>query len=771
MAGLAPRNRARPEVRTRVMDRAQSRLGRVGRVIAPYAVPAAVFLVIVLVMFWRAWTPIEGERRAFAWDAKFEYWGDLELQADGLATGELPLWNPHDRLGYPFYADPQVGLLYPVQWPLVVAGAITDTPWWLVTVKVLLHFEICALGMFALLRRRKLPPACCYLGGIIAITSYPMLHNSFSALNWSFAWVPWWLYAVERWIDGPSWGRSLAMAVTAALTALAGGWAAFWYGGLVVGPFAIAGVIVAARAKSGDERRVYLRRLAITGGAAAGWFLVLAGAQVLATSGLVGDTVRDERDVKFFGTTVFSAVDIFGFFVPRAQGENVYLGWGPILWVAFAVALRPTVRSLVLAGVFGLAILCAMGDGGPLPSFASIMPAFGLFRRAHRYLYVGVIPIAILAAEGLALLPTLDADARARLRKAVVVATWLVVAVCGVGFAVKVAHPWKPDAVRDAFGWGIGAGLVGGFLTWLVLAHPTLRGVLVIVVAVAGIDLWVARTQKIEAAFQAVPVPAFDAKALAIVGGDAVPRRIYDNKKIQFRPGIRLGLRDLGGYEGDPLALQRFQRVLDAVKRSPKSAATVGIATIFDAERPIAVQPPDGKQLEPGVTALVNAAPDVQWFDAASVAPDGAAALSRALAAPPGTIAVVEAPQIGGLRARLERVDAAGAAPVTGRLTALALTSLRAEIDAPADGLVRINELYYRKGWTARVDGAEVPIVAVDGWARGVLVGPGHHVIEMEFSATGYLVGAAISVLGWLASLAFVVAAWRRRGRGRAAEA
>jgi hypothetical protein len=113
---------------------------------------------------------------------------------------------------------------------------------------------------------------------------------------------------------------------------------------------------------------------------------------------------------------------------------------------------------------------------------------------------------------------------------------------------------------------------------------------------------------------------------------------------------------------------------------------------------------------------------------------------------------VVEAGQLDpALRSRLERVDAAGAPPVAGRLTAMTLRTVRAEIDAPADGLVVVGELYYRRGWTATVDGAEVPIVAVNGWARGVPVGPGHHVIEMTFSATYVICGDLIRRLpAWL---------------------
>jgi hypothetical protein len=737
-------------------------LRRIGRTIAPYAVPAAVFAAIILVLFWRAWTPIEGEQRAFAWDAKWEYWGDLQLEADALRGGELPLWNPHDRLGYPFYTDPQAGLLYPVQWPLIAAAAAADSPWWLITIKVLLHFEICALGMFALLKRRKLPDPSCYLGGIIAITSYPMLHNSFSALNWSFAWVPWWLLAAETWIEKPTWSRALAMAVTAALTALAGGWAAFWYGGLVVGPFALVAVIAEVRARSSEERRGYVRQLVRTGGAAAGWMLVLAGTQIAATSGVIGETVRDSRDVKFFGTTVFGAIDIWGFFDPRAQGENVYLGWGPILWAGAACALRPTARNLALAAVFGLAVVCAMGDAGPLPSFASVVPAFGLFRRAHRYMYVGVIPVAVLAAHGLALLPTLDDAARLRVRRAILIASTILVTVCGVGFAVKVAHPWKPDPVRDAFGWGIGAALVGGFTTWLVLSYPKLRAMVIIAVVIAGLDLWSARIGKIEGGFQAIPTTPLDRKVVELVGRGPAPRRIYDDGKLGYRPGIRLGIRDLGGYEGDPLALQRFQRVLDAVKRAPINAAKVGIAFLFSADKP--ATGPDVTAVGAGMARVNAPIADVMWFDRAEVAPDQSAAFDRALAAAPGTIATVEAHQLeAALRARLQRVDAPGAPPVAGRLIAVDLNHVAAEIDAPADGLVMIGEMYYPRGWTAEVDGREVPIVAVDGWARGVAVGPGHHRIAMEFGATGYIIGAVVSVLGWIATLAFVIVSRRRR--------
>src|SRR5690349_4573406 len=100
---------------------------------SPYVVPALVWVAIVLALFWRLWTPIPGARRTFGVDALWAYWGDLKLQLAAYRSGQLPLWDPYDRAGYPIYADPQAGTLYPIQWLLLGIGRIAGgAGWWLV---------------------------------------------------------------------------------------------------------------------------------------------------------------------------------------------------------------------------------------------------------------------------------------------------------------------------------------------------------------------------------------------------------------------------------------------------------------------------------------------------------------------------------------------------------------------------------------------------------------------------------------------------------------
>jgi uncharacterized membrane protein YfhO len=105
---------------------------------------------------------------------------------------------------------------------------------------------------------------------------------------------------------------------------------------------------------------------------------------------------------------------------------------------------------------------------------------------------------------------------------------------------------------------------------------------------------------------------------------------------------------------------------------------------------------------------------------------------------------------------------------VPGALVRLGRNRLRATVEAPADGVVVILEGYYRRGWSATVDGKAAPIVPANAAFRGVLVGPGAHVIEMEYRAPGYLALGALVPLGLLAIGGLVVLG-RRRDRAVAA--
>ncbi len=735
-----------------------------------WLVPATVFLVIVMAVFWRLWTGIDGARRAFGWDAQWEYWGDLQFLHDSFAAGELPLWNPFDRGGYPLHADPQAGVLYPINWILVGLSFLTGPVWWLVTIKIVLHFWIAAFGTYVFLRRRRLPEAACYAGGIFLILSYPFSHAMFSALNWGMAWAPWMLLAVDWWSEKPTPGRAGGVALAFGISQLTGAPAAFWYALIVVVPYGTWAIAHHARA-SGDPR-AYLKRAAVTTAIAGGLFVAMVAAQLHATSEMVTHTIRDARDLDFVGTTAFTGEDLMAFMVHGmpAPSEAPYITIVLLFATATLLSVEPTARRLVLTGAAVMGVLCAMGNlAGFLPFSASLVPPFGFFRRAHRYLYVTMLPLSILGAEGLALLARTElAAARRRYGWVLIGAGALGLLVFGIGYVVTAPKGKEAEGIRDAYAWTVAAFVVS---TWALHQLVTREGrwkqiFLAVAVVVLGVDLWHARAPIVEKNFYPIPTVPRD-KLAGELAGVPLEARVYDREVLRFRPGIRLGIRDLGGYEGDPLALARYARLLKMVQANPLLLGHANVRWLLEegktTTKPNVLTKTGLTVRYAGAWEVPQVAPAVMWIDAATIVDGGEQqALDALKNATPGTVAVLERGTLHGDEAA--RASDGGVLPsATGRIVSYGRSRLTAEIDAPAAGVVVIHESYY-PGWRARVDGQPAHIVPANGLFRGVLVGPGPHHIEMEYPATAYRVLAPLSLLGLVAALALL---WRERRRDR----
>ncbi len=740
------------------------------RAAAPYVVPALVFLAVLLAMFWRIWTPIDGARRAFGWDAQWEYWGDLQFQLDAYRAGELPLWNPFDRAGYPFHADPQAGVLYPVTWLLLLVGRLIDgVPYWLLAVKTILHFWIAALGVYAYLRRRGTPAAACYAGGFIFVFTYPYMHNSFSALNWSMAWAPWALLAVDAWAERPSFGRGAWVALALGMGYLAGAMASFWYTLLVVVPYGVWAIVHHARI-AGD-RRAYLRVAAASAAVAVGLFIAMIAAQFTATRALIPHTLRDVRDLEFIAGGAFQPDDLLSFLVPRFPGENCYIGFATALWVGAAVTIRPTARTLVLGAIATVGVLCAFGNVAPYLAFgASTVPPFGFFRRPHRYLYVTVLALALLGADGLTSLMKMEGEElRRRAARFVLIAGGLAVVVFGFGVVVKTTAPKNEDLYRDAYALAFVSAVVGAWVTRQVIAKEgRLRVVFFTIAAViTALDLATAQYKKLDVNLFPVPTTRRDADVRGLAG---VPldARVYDREVLRFRPGIRLQIRDLGGYEGDPLALSRYAGYRDAVKRRPALLAHGNVRWLL--EGPTSRTKPDVLRkdglvpFKGGIFEVPGAVPAVLWFDAARVVGGAGEALNELSAAPPGTLALVETGTIAGADAATLAEGAR--APVPGRIVSFARNRIEVEIDAPDDGLVVVHEAYY-PGWQVTVDGAEGTVLPANSLFRGVRVPTGAHRIVFRYAPPLYvpLAVLALAAMGGALFLALRAAARERRAR------
>ncbi|MDO4501618.1 MAG: YfhO family protein [Coriobacteriia bacterium] len=87
---------------------------------------------------------------------------------------------------------------------------------------------------------------------------------------------------------------------------------------------------------------------------------------------------------------------------------------------------------------------------------------------------------------------------------------------------------------------------------------------------------------------------------------------------------------------------------------------------------------------------------------------------------------------------------------------------VRATVDTGENAKMAFFSLPYSAGWTATVDGAEVPLMRANTGFMAVEVGPGQHAVELRYATPGRSTGALLTVAG-LAALAAVVLLGRRR--------
>ncbi|MCP4443900.1 MAG: YfhO family protein [Myxococcales bacterium] len=683
-----------------------------------------VYTLLTMAVFWRLWTPIDGAERSWKHDPQHEYWGDLIFQQDTLADGQLALWNPHDRGGFPVYGDPQPGMFYPPNWALLAWGSFGDSlPFGIASFKIVLHWIFGAIGMHLLIRRlggsrESWEPACYAAGALFSFTS-PKLRYMGSALNWSVAWLPWVLLSVWYFSEKPTARRGVFMGTALAMVLLSGAPAALLYALILALPLGLY--------KMWGRIREHWKPIAIAALTSLFWVLPLMASNLEQ----LPESVRQTRSYSFITDSVFSPGHLISFVVPRlGQGENPYVGGLVLLAIGLAIANRKQ-RGLawVFLGVAAFSIAISMGGhAGFLPSLASAFSPFSMFRRAHRYLYITSLALAVLGGLGLGYVLSLEVEARkAQLAKVVSLVGGALSFATGMAYLMSVVMQEKIGANKnEGFGIAFLSALVFTVLIRLILTSPpkAKRGLAWAVVALLFVDIWTANFHVSDVGMTALPLTPRDGDVAKL---EAVERdwRIYDDGYLQFRPGTRLGIRDFSGYEDDPLGLSRYTKLLVAAKRNHKLFGHANVRYLLTRKGKLKPKTEDAKAIAPGIWELNQSAPAVYFVPAPLLAKDSTDALKRLRTFAPGTNAVVEGKFTAG--------DAS--LPITiGRITTLEPNRVVAEIETPGPGLVVIAEAYYPK-WEATVDGTAARILPANLMFRGIPVsGPGTHRIEMTLS-------------------------------------
>ena len=689
-------------------------------------------------LVWRTRVCVPDAPYAFGSGDAFGYFLPAHAyEAERLAAGQLPLWNPYQGAGVPFLAMLQPGALHPARL-LALLTTPADAMGW----SAFAHLLLALLGTYALCRRVGTRPIPAAMGAIVFATAFALPWLSATSLLESGAWLPLLALGVVAILSGSGWGWVVALGVLGAMPLLAGGYQSSVY--------TVYGLILVAIAIMGERwmRGLPIGRSALGKLVVAGLLAVATAApQLLATLSWTAETSRPPRqltDVQMMTlfTEAARAYRLDVFFFRHSSADVCHLSLPVIMLVVVGIVGRRPLAIAVGLGAFATGLLTLVHPGSVFFSLYKGIPGFGMFRFPSRILVLTSLFAGVGSALGV------DALTRARFlaaparRLAVeLLALGAVVALLVVPYRNLIMLPWTAP---------------------------------------------VAMTTPNPHFFTGATRPSADRRAW-------VPAGRFDLGVGAFvRQGMRHHVRVLQDYE--PLSSRRLGAFLSAVAGLPPPRPDAGrlfdgaILTDAPVRRPqlldlVAV----GSMVTPRKTPPPVAA---GWREVARWSDLGVYRNDRAL---PRAYVVARARFVSDEAAALEALTAAAfdgrseavlvgeptaddaralavASPMPALPTHIALDEperVVVEVEPEAPGLLVLADAF-APGWEATVDGVPRRLWQANHLVRGVIVHVGDRRVEFRYRAPGFMQGVALAAISWSVVL-LTLATSRVRRRAAAA--
>jgi hypothetical protein len=728
-------------------------------------VPVGLIL-LALLFFGEYLTPPPGQYLG-GWDVVSQLLQALRLARGEALAGRWPVWNPYLSSGMPLWANPQPGLLYPLNWMFFFVRWEQGISWFKA-----FHLIWIGLGCYVWARTQRLGAGGALVGALtLSYCGFVTVrvadgHPNFSA---ALAWLPWTMAALDHSLrkrtirSAVIAGLPLAMSVytgNPAGTFLVWTLAGLWTGIEIIWP-SISAEPLRTRAL------VPVRQLVIAGAVGAG----LSAAQLIPTAELIVRSIRNNgQGYEFASQYSLPLGHLISILVPNFFGEPVRLGyWGELGHTEFI--LYPGLLALLLAGaalrygweqrlvrasaaLIGLGMLLALGPAGGLhPLLYRAFPLLGLARAPVRFAFWALFATATLAAWAVDHLQR-HSDQRWGSPRSLAVLSGAPLALSVLAFS---AYTLAPDG--DARLYHIAAGLLqasfffglaGALLRW----RPLLSGAMFVGLAatLTVADLWGYGVRELRTAPEGFDQTWQQAAALIGARDQSPPPRVLPWGFTIFQQNLAMdaGLASVLIY--DPLVLSEYQTFLDSV---PDPRATT--YDLLSAE--YLIIPADQTQWreEKSLTYLGQAGRYDVYRRNAALPRAWVAAQTRPVSDLSEALSVIHSPGFDAHQTALVGVNpdcpdgTGGAARIT-RFTPDAVT-----VETEGSGALVLSETWY-PGWRATLDGRPAPVFPVDGVLRGVCVPDGAHVVAFRFDPPLVRWGLGVTA----ASLVIVLALlWR----------
>ncbi|MCC7447132.1 MAG: YfhO family protein [Anaerolineae bacterium] len=686
-----------------------------------------------------------------------------------LQAGELPLWNPHQFIGYPVAGNPQIGLFYPATWLTWLVGVARG-----LNLSLAFHTWLAAWGMARLIRRF----GSSYVGALLTGIIYAM--SGFAGARYFaghytlllvFAWIPWVMVAYLYALDRCTWRATLPGIAALGLAILAGHPPMLVYLGLCLVALWLWYV-----AQTDDLRRAAWdagERLIVIaiGGAILGAALILPAAELTGLSSRGGNT----NDLAFINSFALPPAQVIGLALPNffgnpKTGPSSYPYWGadffqefaayagllPLLAIPLAFRLPRRRESWFFIGLAALGLILSIGmDGALLPILTRWVPGFSLFRSPGRSLYFTMFGMAGLTALLITALQASTSDERHDLLRPAIrlwIPIGLAIAFIGAlifaGWYASASHV-EPMPVR-AFAISNALAEAGLFLlgVWVVLwlwVSPdpkALRWAALATVVLVTLDAWHVAIPIISVGEVREPTSWAGARTTIPIGADS---RLIGPGGSENLASVT-GHLNVQGY--DPLVIETYRK-LQAL--GDPSDPTSPVNTLLGVRYIMTTKPYDKPNFE-----LIGITDNNFYYRRKDAFPR--VWIAKNIVVEPNDDAVRE--RIASGKDNLQDavfVDRPVDCPSKGGTAAI--TDYRPDsvtIKTSGDGgLLALSDQFY-PGWQATVDGQPATIVRTDTTFRGVCVPGGDHTVRYEYRPIMLYGGVSVSVAGWLVVLVLI---------------
>lgn len=370
-------------------------------------VPYLLILLVTVVAYWQ----VALMQQSLIWDARDIFLPWRFFISDCLRNWVLPVWNPYQQSGYPFFADPQSGMWYPVAQLMALFGRYSVH---LLNAEFIFTVAAGGWGMYRLAGSFSLSRHAAVFGGITFVACGFYISNA-EHLSWaiSASCIVWLFWAYRMLLTTGRAGYALLGALFQFLV-LSGGYPAF----LIVSSYLLAAFFIAALVAGRGARATLLRGNILFAAA----FVVLAVPVVYAFAASMpymtrgaGVTLQKANGSPFSPQSLLSLLTPFAtlkndeFFNTDISMRNAYMGLVGLAFLLVSVALPGMRRWRGIAVASVICLLVSFGPALPLRAwlyhYAPLMDLFRFPSLFRLFFLIGTVLIAsgafhVLTATG-----------------------------------------------------------------------------------------------------------------------------------------------------------------------------------------------------------------------------------------------------------------------------------------------------------------------------------------------------------------------------------